>query len=42
VNEALGQKDKARAAYRRALEAGGGGAPDGVKQRINAAIQRLQ
>ncbi|MEN6337355.1 MAG: tetratricopeptide repeat protein [Phycisphaerales bacterium] len=42
VNEALGQKDKARAAYRRALQAAGDGAPDGVKQRINAAIQRLQ
>jgi tetratricopeptide (TPR) repeat protein len=42
VNEALGQKSKARAAYRRALEAGGDGTPDVVKQRISSAIQRLQ
>jgi len=41
VNEALGQHDKARAAYRRALEVGGDGTPDGMKQRIDAAIQRL-
>lgn len=42
VDEALGQKDKARAAYRRALQASGAGASDEAKQRINAAIQRLQ
>jgi tetratricopeptide (TPR) repeat protein len=42
VNEALGHKNKALAAYRRALEAGGDHTPDGVRQRINAAIQRLQ
>lgn len=42
VNEALGHKSKALAAYRRALEAGGDHTPDGVRQRINSAIQRLQ
>ncbi len=41
VNEALKQRDKARAAYRRALEVGGDAAPDVVKQRINAALRRL-
>ncbi|MEN6578778.1 MAG: tetratricopeptide repeat protein [Phycisphaerales bacterium] len=41
VNEALGQQDKARDAYRRAREVGGDAAPDAAKQRIDAAIQRL-
>lgn len=42
VDEALGQKSKALAAYRRALQACGVGTPDVVRQRINSAIQRLQ
>lgn len=41
VNEALGQRDKARDAYRRARELGGDAAPDAMKQRIDAAIERL-
>lgn len=41
VNEALGQQDKARDAYRRALEMAGGAVPDATKQRIDAALQRL-
>jgi tetratricopeptide (TPR) repeat protein len=41
VNEALGQQEEARAAYRRALEIGGQAAPDAMKQRIDAAVRRL-
>ncbi len=41
VNEALGQQEKARAAYRRALEVSGDAASDAMKQRIGAAIRRL-
>lgn len=42
VNEALGHRNQALAAYRRALEADGDHTPDTVRQRINSAIQRLQ
>lgn len=42
IQEALGQKAKALAAYRRALEAGGDSTPAAVQQRIHSAIQRLQ
>jgi tetratricopeptide (TPR) repeat protein len=41
VNEALGQREKARDAYRRARELAGDAAPDAMKQRIDAALQRL-
>jgi tetratricopeptide (TPR) repeat protein len=42
IQEALEQKAKALAAYRRALEAGGDSTPAAVQQRIRSAIQRLQ
>jgi len=41
VNEALGQRDKACDAYRRARELAGDAASDAMKQRIDAALQRL-
>lgn len=41
VNEALGERDKARAAYRRALEAGGNNMPQAARERIGAALERL-
>ncbi len=41
VNEALGERGKALDAYRRALEVGGTAMPEAVRQRINAAVERL-
>jgi tetratricopeptide (TPR) repeat protein len=41
VHEALGEKSKAQAAYRRALDAGGSTMAAVVKERINAALARL-
>lgn len=42
VKEALGEKDKALAAYRRALELGAGAVPEAVENRIRSAIERVQ
>jgi tetratricopeptide (TPR) repeat protein len=41
VHEALGEKSKAQAAYRRALEVGGNALPAVVKERLHAALARL-
>lgn len=41
VNEAQGNRDKAREAYRQALEAGGAALSEAAKQRINAALGRM-
>jgi tetratricopeptide (TPR) repeat protein len=41
VHEALGERSKAREAYRRALEAGGPGMSEPVRKRISSAIERL-
>jgi tetratricopeptide (TPR) repeat protein len=41
VHEALGEKGKAQAAYRRALEVGANAMSPAVKERINAALARL-
>jgi predicted Zn-dependent protease len=41
VNEALGERSKARAAYRRALEVGGSTLPSAAKERLSAALERL-
>jgi len=41
VHETLGDRGKALDAYRRALEAGGATMPETARQRINAAIGRL-
>ena len=41
VDEGLGDRDKALAAYRRAWEVGGAALPEAAKQRINAALGRL-
>ena len=41
VNEALGERSKAQAAYRRALEVGGDTMSSVAKERINSAIGRL-
>ncbi len=41
VNEALGERGKARAAYRRALEVGGNAMPNAARERLSAAIERL-
>lgn len=41
VNEVLGDRGKALAAYRRASDVGGAAMPEAAKQRINAAIGRL-
>ena len=41
INEALGDRSKARAAYRRALEVGGESVPAAFKERVRAAIERL-
>jgi tetratricopeptide (TPR) repeat protein len=41
VNEALGEKDKAQAAYRRALDLGTATMSRDAQERINAALKRL-
>ena len=41
AHEQLGELSQARAAYQQALEAGGENIPKPVKERINAAIERL-
>ncbi len=41
VNEALGEKGKARAAYRRALEVGGSTMPALARERLSSALERL-
>ena len=41
VNEALGERDKARAAYRRALDVGGDTLSIVARSRIDSAFQRL-
>lgn len=42
VKEALGEKEKALAAYRRAMELGAGVVPEAVNERIRSAIERVQ
>ncbi len=41
ISEALGDRSKARTAYRRALEVGGEDMPAAFKERVGAAIERL-
>ncbi len=41
ISEALGERSKARSAYRRALEVGGQAASAAFKERVGAAIERV-